>query len=428
MSEQCYEWARAEERSLARFVRPDDLPPQFRLPAYINRLDLLQAEGPAGVAAQLYGLIRRQGIQYDLAPFNPRTGVTQLIRKPATILAEQRATCLDLAVLFTTMCLATDLLPILIIVDGHAFAGLSLSRTRHDAKKAPKALAWDRGKLTNLSVLKELAGQEYLLVECTGAAQSQSLAVLYPEGRGRETNGMMSFECACEAGREQVLQHARLAGDSPTQGTREFLYALDIHDLHVNHGFEPKDSAGMSGGPTNVIDARGSQGFLNHPTGPVNQVFGTQRNINTGGGDYAEGNIDKRSGTFNEGDTITVGDITGSTGVAIGRGARATVTTGLGSPDLARLFVDIYRQIEARTADPDVDKEEVVDTVKRIEQEAAKREAASEAKLGRWLQALASMAPDIFAVTVTALTSPGAAVSTVVKKMAEKARQSAKGS
>jgi hypothetical protein len=46
------------------------------------------------------------------------------------------------------------------------------------------------------------------------------------------------------------------------------------------------------------IDARGSQGFVNKPSGPVTQNFGGQRHVNTGGGDYAEGGIDKRSGTF----------------------------------------------------------------------------------------------------------------------------------
>jgi len=35
-----------------------------------------------------------------------------------------------------------------------------------------------------------------------------------------------------------------------------------------------------------------------NPTSPVSQVFGTQRNVNTGGGDYAEGDIDKRRGIF----------------------------------------------------------------------------------------------------------------------------------
>ena len=35
------------------------------------------------------------------------------------------------------------------------------------------------------------------------------------------------------------------------------------------------------------INASGSQGFVNRPSGPVNQVFGNSTVINTGGGDYA---------------------------------------------------------------------------------------------------------------------------------------------
>lgn len=61
------------------------------------------------------------------------------------------------------------------------------------------------------------------------------------------------------------------------------------------------------------IDARESQGFINNPTGPVIQNFGPQHNVSTGGGDYAEGNIDKRSGTFANGDQFNVsGNFEGS--------------------------------------------------------------------------------------------------------------------
>lgn len=61
------------------------------------------------------------------------------------------------------------------------------------------------------------------------------------------------------------------------------------------------------------IDARGAQGFVNRPTGPVSQVFGTQRNVNTGSGDYAEGNIDKSSRTHVAGDQFNMsGDFRGS--------------------------------------------------------------------------------------------------------------------
>lgn len=46
-----------------------------------------------------------------------------------------------------------------------------------------------------------------------------------------------------------------------------------------------------------VIHAEGAQGFINRPTGSVNQHFGNVNNINTGGGDYAGGNIDKSKKT-----------------------------------------------------------------------------------------------------------------------------------
>jgi hypothetical protein len=412
MSDKHYEWARAEERALARYVQPEDLPDEFGWPRYINRLDLLQAEGPRGVAEQLYGLLRKRNLQYDLAPFHPRSTVAQLIRKPRTILDENTGTCLDLAVLFATMCLSCDLLPLLVIVEGHAFAGLSLTRTRLDNKKPPKALAWDRGKLDKLDILQGLTEQEYVFVECTGVAQSRSLAATFPEGRGRDAGGTLSFDRACEAGREQLLQHARLITDPAAPDKRAFLYALDIHDLQVNQGFEPVKEEAKQGAPavSNKVEKN---------TG-ISIKSGRDTKI---GGDIVQG--DKVTTTTHTGDNITVGDITGSSGIAIGRGTQATATTGASAAELAKVFADIYKKIEARPADPNVDKEEVKQDVRRIEQEVAKGEEANPSKLERWLKGLAEMAPDIFEVTAAALTSPAAAVSTVIRKVVEKARSSA---
>jgi tetratricopeptide (TPR) repeat protein len=237
MTEPNYEWARAEARALARSVNPDDLPAEFKLPKNANRLDIFHKEGPKGLAARLYAQICRQNIQYDLSPFNLSEDA-QSIRKPSTILAQKRGTCLDLAVLFAAMCLDNDLLPVIVVVEGHAFVGLSLTRTCRDRKKAPQALAWDKGKLTDLSILQGLAGQEYLFIECTGAAQSDSLVAMFPEGRGRE-HRLMSFERACEAGHEQLTQHTRLADSVAVPNQRTFLYALDIHTLQMKYGFKP---------------------------------------------------------------------------------------------------------------------------------------------------------------------------------------------
>jgi hypothetical protein len=170
------------------------------------------------------------------------------------------------------------------------------------------------------------------------------------------------------------------------------------------------------------------------------------RKIDTSGGAYIGGSVDTGGGDFVgrdkivhgdgvrgdkvmgdrvSGDKITVGDISGSMGVAIGRGARATVTQGLGGEDIARLFAEVYQQIKARPEDPDVDKAELTDTVQKIQGEVAKGEEANPSKVERWLKTLAGMADDIFEVTVACLTSPAAGVAAVIRKVAQKAKAEA---
>jgi hypothetical protein len=135
---------------------------------------------------------------------------------------------------------------------------------------------------------------------------------------------------------------------------------------------------------------------------------------------------DKVGGDAVGGDKITVGDITGGTGIAIGRGAQATVTQGLGGDEIARLFADIYQRIETRPEDPDVDKKELTGTVQKIQKEAAKGEQANPNRIELLLKTLALMASDIFDVTVACLTSPVAGVATVIRKVAEKAKEKAR--
>lgn len=402
MIKQHYEWALAAERTLAHYAQPDDLPEAFRLPKYINRLDLLRLEGPQGVAEQLYDLLYKQGIHYELSPFNPRASVTQLIRKPTTILDKKKGTCLDLAVLFAAMCLANDLLPLVVVVEGHAFAGLSLTRTRHDGKKPPRPLAWKKGKLTDLSVLQELHGQEYLFIECTGAAQSQALSSSFPEGREREGNGRMSFERACEAGREQLLQHAWVTDGTAAPNQRMFLYALDIHDLQVNHGFEPVQD-----------EASGS-------------VFKVERQINTDGGAYIQGNVNTGGGDFVGRDkidqSIKVGDIKDAVGVAIGHGAQANVTQTVGAtPDeITRAFAII---LQAANALPEESKKKNATlAVQNLEFEAHRGEQADESQVRRWFAFLAETSVDVWEVAVKTLSNPIAGISLVVQKIAQRAK------
>ncbi|HYN87464.1 MAG TPA: caspase family protein [Ardenticatenaceae bacterium] len=159
--------------------------------------------------------------------------------------------------------------------------------------------------------------------------------------------------------------------------------------------------------------------------------------VNTGGGAYISGNVhvggdfvgrdkitygDEVRGNKVGGDKIRVGDITGSQGVAIGRAAAASVSSGLRGEELGLLFAAIYRQIEAGPDRATMDKDELRETVKRVETEVAKGEQANADRVARWLRTLADAAPDILDVTVTALLNPAAGVAAVIRLAAEKVR------
>jgi hypothetical protein len=90
-----------------------------------------------------------------------------------------------------------------------------------------------------------------------------------------------------------------------------------------------------------------------------------------------------------------------------------------------RLFEDIYRLISTRPEDPKVDKEELTEIVRKIQGEVARGEEANPHKVERWLKTLAGMADDIFEVTVACLTSPAAGIATVIRKVAQKAKEEA---
>ena len=143
--------------------------------------------------------------------------------------------------------------------------------------------------------------------------------------------------------------------------------------------------------------------------------------IDTGGGAYIGGSVTV-GGNFVGRDQIHISD---STGVAVGPGAQASVTQGLGGDELARLFAAIYQQIEARPEAPDVDKEELADTVQKIQAEVARGEQANPNKVERWLGNLAKMAPDILDVTLACLTNPAVGIAAVISKIAEKAKAEA---
>ena len=131
-------------------------------------------------------------------------------------------------------------------------------------------------------------------------------------------------------------------------------------------------------------------------------------------GDQVQG--DKAGRDIVHGDRISARDISGTAG--LGRGAQVHVQQGISADEVAQLFARIYREIEARPAPPDVEKEEITEAVQQIEQEVAQGEQAKPKKVERWLRFLVEMAPDIGDIVIKTLTNPLAGIVEVVRKVA----------
>ncbi len=155
-----------------------------------------------------------------------------MIRTPPEILtAPREGTCLDLAALFCGLSLANELIPILIVVDGHALAAVSLTHGVRDWNRyRPGRELFETGPLTDPQKLRDLidAGS-FLAVECTGFAHSEQLGQIddKPEGLGR-VGGFLGFEQAVQAGRLQLDR-----ADRPLQ------FAIDIAVAHYGWRIEP---------------------------------------------------------------------------------------------------------------------------------------------------------------------------------------------
>jgi tetratricopeptide (TPR) repeat protein len=235
-------WARAEKLALARYVTPLAGSLLGRLP--LSRYDHRDARYE--VIRAIYNSLCAAGIQYDVPSYRPSRR-DQDIRTPAEILdSPGRGTCLDLAALFCGLCLANELLPWIIVLDGshfakgHALAAVSLNQ---GIDKWNDALREGHGKARDgvldkdqVDVLRSLVHVgAYIAIECTGFAKSEDLARPrpnpVPESVGREPGTtLMTFERAAAAGREQ-LAPAKV-GDADA---RPFRFALDIARVQYEH-------------------------------------------------------------------------------------------------------------------------------------------------------------------------------------------------
>jgi hypothetical protein len=224
-----WEWSRKNEKDLARFVTPEAV---RWLNLSVNRTDLLQQRnGRRQLVQTIYEALAAKQMRYAPEKYHPSEAI-QLIRTPPEILeAPKEGTCLDLAALFCGLCLGYELLPWLVVIEGHALAAVSLTHgLREWSALNRRERAWFKTELlTDPARLRELVDSGvYLLLECTGFASSRSLPTSVPEGAGRTEEGLLPFERAVAAGREQLDCQ-----------DRPWWFALDMAVAHYDWRVEP---------------------------------------------------------------------------------------------------------------------------------------------------------------------------------------------
>ena len=388
-----FTWRKTVPQELAQFVMPE-LPELLRWPPYTSRLDLLANEGRASVVRQLYQQLLGLKLTYEVAPFDPLGSDVQQIRRPSEIIASRVGTCVDLTLLMAGMCLAADLLPLVVVLNGHALLAVSLTHNRPDARNLPQVRAFENGLLRDLNTLQTWADDEaYLLVECTGVAASQGgLATELPEGASRDRRGYMSFDRACEAGLEQITQHAVADGAQVGRAQRTFLFAVHVHELQ-QRGFKPlTDESDPPAGGTTI-----NQQFVARDTVAGDKVMGDK----VAGNKVQVIQRDQRGGvSFGTGNAfgdVAIGDIAGRDIIK---------TTISGDASRTGRFAAAYARIEA-SGMSSVLRPLATGQVAQIEAEVAKGAAANREVVSVLLASLASLAPDVRADVVRALAGTG---------------------
>ncbi len=226
-------WPKGNEKDLAKYVLPS-VAGRVKLSAV--REDLLKLGKRRELLEEIYKALLKYDIRYAREPFDS-TLEQQRIRTPAEILkGAGDATCLDLALLFAGLCLGNQLLPLVVVLDGHALVAISLMIGRDEAnaqrrRDEDQDGPWvGEGLLRMGDTLRELVGRgDYLLIECTGFARSETISATVPEGRGR-VGGRIEFDRAVDAGREQLDAKGR-----------EFVFAIDVAMLQDHIKVPPYD-------------------------------------------------------------------------------------------------------------------------------------------------------------------------------------------
>lgn len=123
-----------------------------------------------------------------------------------------------------------------------------------------------------------------------------------------------------------------------------------------------------------------------------------------------------------QGNKYQTGNISNSTGVVLGDHAQVQIeqNQGASAEDILKIFSMLQQHVDKIPAGEE--KSEAKETLDKLQAEAIKGEAAHEGRVKKYLNFLADTAPDIWEVAVDTFINPVKGLSTVFRKVAERAK------
>jgi vWA-MoxR associated protein C-terminal domain len=239
---QYYEWNKAARADLVRdcvVTVLHGLPPRLALPLGINTTDI-QAdinERNIGLMRRCYDHLCSLQLNYGENPFTRDGHLKQDIRTLKIIDRENKGTCIDLALLFCSLCMAYNLVPILIVLADHAFVAVGKNDRRgerNDIRNHLSQIFDEEGQLVDYKRSLRALGAYYQFIECTGFVKSdvKLKGKGWPEARRSDGKDLLTFDEAMHAGEKQV--------ELAFTEERSFWFALDVAGLLDEKKLDPR--------------------------------------------------------------------------------------------------------------------------------------------------------------------------------------------
>ena len=207
-------WDRSKPADLATYATPD-----ARRWLTLGRSSYDLGETPEGrldTLRAIYAALSQRGVAY--AP-GQETGSTVPVRTPEQVLVtERKGAALDLAALFSGLCLGNRLLPVVVLLGDHPLVLVSLASGTPDRATGavPEQGLFASGVAAgeeSFDRLVQLVDTGTLVaMECSGFARADGASASAPHLRARE-DGLLPFDRARSAARERlVLERDHFAG------------------------------------------------------------------------------------------------------------------------------------------------------------------------------------------------------------------------